>query len=269
MGLRVVKKTRIYEDIVEQIRQLVAHGHLKPGDQLPPERELSDKFQVSRASVREAIRALESMGLVTSRSGEGTYVATSIEAIFAPLAAALLKGKDTLIHIFEARKVLEPEIAAIAAERATPAEVSNLTRILREQAQAIAFGGTGVEADNAFHSALAHATKNTFFLRLNDTIVDSLIEARRQYLQTPGRAARSLAGHREILKAIQAEDPDATKRAMLAHLETIEESILFKPTTHTRKEAATAKNGSWSSSGRAVGIEGLPRKRRNGYDRLG
>jgi GntR family transcriptional repressor for pyruvate dehydrogenase complex len=226
MTLTVVKKKRIYEDIVAQIKGLLAEGGLKPGDQLPSERELSERFQVSRASVREAIRTLESMQLVEIRSGEGTYVAASIDVLLSPFASLILQQKDSLLEIFEARKIVEPEIAALAAERVASDEIEELETILERQAHEIAQGETGVEADTAFHSTLAKAAKNKIFLKLNDAIVDSLRETRELSLQTRGRPARSLAGHRNILEAIRTRDPTMARQAMLEHLVAIEHNIL-------------------------------------------
>lgn len=229
MILKAIKKTRVYEDIVAQLKDLIASGKLKPGDQLPSERELSETFQVSRASVREAIRSLESMGLIQIRQGEGTYIASSVETLLASVAFTIRKQRDPLLEVFEARKILEPAIAALAAERATAEEVGALEAILKEQAQRVAAGETGVETDTRFHSSLADAAKNEVLLRLNDAIVDRLRETRERSLQTQGRPARSLAGHREILHAIQSKDPVKAREAMLAHLETIEHNVLKSP----------------------------------------
>lgn len=226
MALRAVKKHRVHEEIVEQIRAEVAGGRLKPGDQLPSERDLSERFQVSRASVREAIRSLESMGLVMIKNGEGTYVSSGPEILLSPLVSVILQQKDVLLDIFEARKVIESEIAALAARRACPEEIQQMEEILEEQARRIAQGDTGVEADTAFHSLLTQCTKNKVFLRLNDAIVDSLRETRERSLQTHGRPARSLAGHRKILRAIRARDPARARRAMLEHLSAIERNVL-------------------------------------------
>lgn len=236
MTLRAVKKKKIYEDIVGQIQGMLADGDLKSRDQLPSERELSERFQVSRASVREALRTLESMGLVEIKSGEGTYVAASVETLLTPFASAILQQKDALLDIFEARRIVEPEIAALAAERANPEELEQLEAILEEQARQIAEGETGVEADTAFHSTLAQAAKNGVFLRLNDAIVDSLRETRERSLQTHGRPARSLAGHREILEAIRSRDPAMAREAMLKHLDAIEQNIILKPAESVGKE---------------------------------
>lgn len=229
MTLTAIKKKRIYEDIVAQVRGLLADGRVKAGDQLPSERELSDRFQVSRTSVREALRTLESMGLIEIKSGEGTFITSTVETLLSPLASAILQQKGVLLEIFEARKIVEPEIAALAAERASPEELEQLEGILREQARQIAEGETGVEADTAFHSTLAQAAQNKVFLKLNDAIVDSLRETRERSLQTHGRPARSLAGHREILEAVRTKNPARAKKAMLEHLDAIEHNIL-KPT---------------------------------------
>jgi GntR family transcriptional repressor for pyruvate dehydrogenase complex len=235
MALRAVKKKRIHEEIIAQIRDQLAEGRWKPEDRLPSERELSERFRVSRASVREAIRALESLGLVTIKTGEGTFVASGSEVLLSPLVSIILQQKDVLLDIFEARKLIEPEIAALAAKRGSPEEIRRLEEILEDQAREIARGDTGVEADSAFHSLLTQSTKNKVFLRLNDAIVDSLRETRERSLQIHGRPARSLAGHREILKAVRAKDPARARRAMLQHLSAIERNVLRPTTSESRK----------------------------------
>lgn len=224
--LKAVKKTRVYEDIVTQLKDLIAQGRLKSGDQLPSERELSDTFKVSRASVREALRALESVGLLESRQGEGTYVARSVESLFQPLAAAIYQQKDELLQTFETRKLIEPQIASLAAQRATPEEVAEFEAILKVQADDIGGGGSGVEADTRFHLALARATKNRVVLRLIETFVDWLKESRELSLQVEGRPSKSLAGHRQILAAIRSRSPERARKAMLSHLEAIEKNVL-------------------------------------------
>src|SRR5208337_39888 len=131
--LKAVEKKRVYEDIVKQIQDLIEEGRMKKGDQLPTERDLAETFKVSRASVREAIRTLESMRLVESRQGNGTFViASSEESLVRPLAAALFQEKDHLIDIFYIRQIVEPHIAEIAAENATPDEIKELEAIMKE-----------------------------------------------------------------------------------------------------------------------------------------
>jgi GntR family transcriptional repressor for pyruvate dehydrogenase complex len=204
----------------------VSAGQIKPGDRLPSERELSGKFRVSRASVREAIRALESQGLVEIRIGAGTYIASPVHTLLSPLASVTLQQRDVLLDIFEARKTIEPEIAALAARRAGSEEIERMEEVLVEQERQIASGDTGVEADTAFHALLAQAAKNKVFLKLNEAIVDSLYETRERSLTIGGRPARSLEGHREILRAVQARNPARARLAMLAHLRAIEANVL-------------------------------------------
>src|SRR5438477_1312115 len=148
MDLAPIKSTRIYEEIVRQIKAMIAEGRLKSGDQLPPERDLAEKFLVSRTSVREALRALESVGLIEIRPGEGTFVKeVSVEALVEPLALVLLSQREMIGDLFEARRMLEPVIAGLAARRASREEVTEMERILDEQAKAIAAGNTGLAQD--------------------------------------------------------------------------------------------------------------------------
>ncbi len=234
MALSVVTRQGVHEGIVSQLRQLVTGGQFKPGDRLPSEREVSEKLRVSRASVREAIRALESLGLVEIRIGAGTYVASPAHTLLSPLASVTLQQRDVLLDIFEARKTIEPEIAAFAARRAGPEEIERMDEILAEQERQIASGETGVEADTAFHALLAQAAKNKVFLKLNEAIVGSLYEARERSLTIGGRPVRSLQGHREILRAIRARDAAGARKAMLVHLRAIAENVL--PSRRTQPE---------------------------------
>src|SRR5256712_213293 len=120
MEVAPIKSTRIYEEIVRQVKQMIAEGRLKSGDRLPPERDLAEKFVVSRSSVREALRALESLGLVEIRAGEGTFVReVSVESLIEPLALMMVSPREAIAERSEARHLLEPRIAALAARRRT------------------------------------------------------------------------------------------------------------------------------------------------------
>src|SRR5215472_3422191 len=118
LGVRQVRRTRVYHEIVDQIRELIADGRIKPGDRLPPERELAELFKASRNSVRDAIRVLEQMGLTESRQGDGTYVrSVSAEDLAEPLALIVLQSRTQMRELLEVRRVLEPALAEFAAER--------------------------------------------------------------------------------------------------------------------------------------------------------
>jgi GntR family transcriptional repressor for pyruvate dehydrogenase complex len=230
-SLKAVEKKRAYEDIVQQVLNLIENGKLKRGDQLPSERELTDAFKVSRTTVREAIRTLESMKLLQCRQGNGTYVlASSEEALIQPLAAALFHANDDIRDIFYVRKIIEPHVAHQAAVNATPKEIEEMEKILREQEACIGRGESVVETNTLFHNHLAKTAKNPVMERLLLALIDLLHQMGEEYLmeeERDKRAQRSLGGHKRVLTAIKNGDGDVALKAMLQHLEDIE-GIIFQ-----------------------------------------
>jgi GntR family transcriptional repressor for pyruvate dehydrogenase complex len=227
VDLTPIKSVRIYEEIVRQVKAMIAEGRLRSGDQLPPERELAEKFLVSRASVREALRALESLGLIAIRPGEGTFVREiSVEALVEPLALVMLSQREAIAELFEARRLLEPTIAGLAATRATPDEIHEMQRILDEQAREVGSGRTGLVQDAQFHAAIGTAAHNRAITRIAHAIMDLLTQSREESLGTPGRPTRSHADHRRILQAIARRRATAAERAMLDHLIAVERLVL-------------------------------------------
>ncbi len=225
--LEPIKSTRIYEEIVRQIRALIADGQLKSGDRLPPERDLAERFRVSRTSVREALRALESTGLIEIRPGEGTFVREiSVEALVEPLALVILTQREAIAELYEARRLLEPPIAALAARRASDEAIAELGRILDAQAREVAAGGTGLAQDAAFHTTIAHSAHNRAITRIVTALMDLLAQSRDESLQTPGRPQRSHQDHRRVLAAIQSRDAEAARQAMLDHLVAVEALVM-------------------------------------------
>jgi len=225
--LKAIKKTRLYEEVVRQLHQLIEAGKLKAGDRLPAERELADTFRVSRTSVREAIKTLESEGFVLTRPGSGTFIAAvNVETLIQPFATLLSRGKDALIDLVEMRRLVEPGIAALAAERATPADLLRLKEIFQTQDQQIKRGESGVDSDAEFHLAIGQATHNAALQRLVSSIVEILKPMRERSLQTPGRVHDSLASHRELLVAIERHDPESARQAMQRHIEAVEQNLL-------------------------------------------
>ncbi len=235
--LKAIKKTRIYEEVVSQIHDLIREGKFKTGDQLPSERELAETFKVSRTSVREALRALETQGLVVSRTGTGTFIADlPIESLVAPLATLLIEEKNALADIFEMRKLIEPHIASLAAERATKRDIERMKRILEKQREEVDRGATGVEEDAEFHFSIGRATQNQALEKLVSGLMDILSHSREESLQTPGRSQASLESHHKILSAIQDHDKEKARAAMLRHIEQVEENVSLskKKRTHIR-----------------------------------
>jgi GntR family transcriptional repressor for pyruvate dehydrogenase complex len=222
-----VKKTKLYEKIAQQIKEMMRDGQLKPGDKLPPERELAERFQVSRSSLRDAIRMLEVMGLVAPRQGEGTIVCeVSAESLMNPLSSMLLHKRELVSELLDLRRMIEPPLAARAAARATNAEISRMENILKRQKLKVDRGELAVEEDSEFHYAIAEAAKNTVVLKVVDVFMDLLRESRARSLQVQGRLQKSFVGHLLIFRAIKRRNASAAEVAMRRHIKEIERIVL-------------------------------------------
>jgi GntR family transcriptional repressor for pyruvate dehydrogenase complex len=216
-----VRKNKVFEEVAKQIQQRII-DQLKPGDVLPPERELAEMFGVSRSSVREAIRSLEVMGLVEPRRRVGTLVRElNAVSILNPLTTALLKTVSINTELLDVRRIIEPPLARRAAMNATPAQIADLEDILRRQEERVSRGELGVEEDAAFHYSIALAANNAVMLKVVDVLMDLLRETRQRSLETEGRAIKSYQGHCRILAALKAHDGAAAEDAMRRHLDEI------------------------------------------------
>jgi len=230
MNLKPIRTKKIYEQIVEQIGILVADGKLKPGDRLPSERELVERFQVSRASIREAISALELMGLIEVRAGEGTYIRqVNIDAVIAPLAWMLFIEKDTDLELYEVRKILEVEAAGMAAERGDEDEIRDLYEALEVMRMDLDIDRLGEEADHHFHFAIARATHNKILIRLMNTISDTmrktLKSSRSKLYEDKSTPERLYQEHFSIYEAIKEHNMKKAEQLMLGHLVGVENQL--------------------------------------------
>ena len=221
-----VRKNKVYEEVARQIERLILKK-LKPGDKLPSERELAEALDVSRSSIRDAIRGLELMGLVEPRQGAGTIVReVSTDTLVNPFAS-ILKHKQALVgELLDFRKMLEPPLAARAATHASPDEISEMEEILQRQEKRLSRGETTIAEDAEFHYSVALASGNSVVLKVLDILMDLLRDSRERSLQVEGRPQKSLAGHRRILAAIKRHDAEAAKAAMRRHIEDVEEIVL-------------------------------------------
>jgi len=221
-----VRRYRLYQDIVAQIEALLDRGDLRPGDQLPTERTLAEQFQVSRASVREALRALELLGIVETHAGGGTFVRRAVAGDLARPLSALINRGHPIADVIEVRGLIEPALAARAAERVMPEELVELREIVAAQERKVAAGESYVEEDTRFHEIIGRAARNELLVTMLTAVFDVLRASREEWLQTNARAHASLDAHRRILAALEAHDPAAAREASAGHIRAVGEGIL-------------------------------------------
>jgi GntR family transcriptional regulator, transcriptional repressor for pyruvate dehydrogenase complex len=223
-----VRRNKVYEEVAKQIERLILKK-LKPGDKLPSERELAEMLQVSRSSIRDAIRSLELVGLVEPRQGAGTIVRErSAESVVNPFGKALKRRKELVTELLDFRKMLEPPLAARAATHASAEDISEMEEILQRQEAKQVAGDVAIAEDAEFHYSIALASGNSVVLKVIDTLMDLLRDTREYSLQVEGRSEKSLAGHQRILAAIKRHDAESAKAAMRRHIEDVEEIVLNK-----------------------------------------
>ena len=223
-----LKRKHLHEQIADSIQDLIASNQLQPGKQLPSERDLANRLGVSRNTVREAIRSLEQRGLVKMRPGSGTYVtevtpqvvADSIERYFA-------FGSCSHEDLVKLREVLEPEVAALAAEHSTSEDLARLKELVEDMEDA--FFEDDVEhyavTDTNFHVALALASHNELII----AITSALQQIMRVWIEAQSKTFRLDKGafsHRAVCEAIAARSPDRTREAMRVHMSATRSALL-------------------------------------------
>ncbi len=222
--LQAVRRARLFEEVMVQLAQLIRQGRLRPGDRLPPERELAERLTVSRATIREALRVMQLQGLIESRHGSGNFIAGG-----RPEELALALNHLALNDIFECRMLIEPSIAALAAQRAADDDVARLEQILREQGRKVARNLSTAKLDIAFHTALAEATHNRALLQVGAELIKVLAPSRTRSLQSPQRAQFSLLSHRRIFEAIKARNATEARYAMEQHIRMVDMALFGLP----------------------------------------
>ncbi len=220
---RAVKASRLFEQIVQQVEESILKGQLKPGDQLPAERDLAQRFGVSRTAVREAVKTLREKGLVEAYSGRGTFVTNGTsQAIRQSLDLMIrINQQEGSAHLAELRFVLEPEIAGLAAERIEDQLLSTMREAVTVMDRNLRDPDAYVEADLDFHLALAEAAGNPLILSLLDSIVGLLREQRSRIFNVERGPERGQYHHKRILAAVESRDVDAARVAMREHLKQV------------------------------------------------
>lgn len=222
---KTIRSSRLYQQIVKQIEGSIEKGDLKPGDQLPAERELALQFGVSRTAVREAVKALHEKGLVEAYPGRGTFITSETSNSIRLTFDRMIKSvhSEGALHLVEVREILEPEIAALAAMRANEESLSELREAIAIMDSAKDEPDEFIEADLDFHLALAEAAANPLILSLIDSIVGVLREQRLRIFRVEGGPERGQHHHNRILEAIENHDSKGARDAMRAHLQQVRE----------------------------------------------
>jgi GntR family transcriptional repressor for pyruvate dehydrogenase complex len=227
-----IKKTRVAEGIADRIRVLILDGAFPAGQPLPAERQLAEQFGVSRGSVRDAFRMLETIGLLATRHGQGTFPQElDVDRLVAPLASVLSYRHDLQDELMDVRRMFEPAVARVAATRVTDEDLADLRRILVAQRKKLKTGRSAIVEDTAFHEVLARATGNRVVVSIMATLNDLLVESRKLTLKQKGRPGRSILGHEAVVAALQRRDPEAAAEAMREHIDQIADLVQHASTS--------------------------------------
>ncbi|MED3891414.1 FadR/GntR family transcriptional regulator [Peribacillus frigoritolerans] len=231
MVYKKIKPKKIYEEVSDELYEMIRSGSLKPGEQLDSIQQLAENFQVGRPAIREALSALSSMGLIEIKQGEGTFVKTFDPAIMNhPLSAALLMDQDNIKHLLEVRKILESGTAEVAAKKRTEENLIELKDMLFNMEKVSDDEELSDKADISFHVAVANASQNELLITLmnhvSELMTEKMRDIRRAALYSEEMTLKQLyEQHVRIYDAIVAQDEDGARSAMLFHLQSVEESL--------------------------------------------
>ena len=227
MSFGTFKKSAISEDITARLLTMIKEGELKPGAKLPPERELAEIMQVSRPSLREALRALSIMNIIEIRQGDGTYV-TSLEPelLVEHLDFIFSLSDNTIVELFKARRIVEVGLAAMAAEQITDEEITKLEICLAHAIENVDNHTAFLQADVELHEAIIDAARNPFLKRFMASIYHLGRASRSRTVEIPGVVNQVVEDHQTIVAAMKARDPEKARQAMLQHLNNVETRLL-------------------------------------------
>lgn len=215
------RKLTTGDEAIERIRDLIMSGRYRPGDRLPPEHELAADVGVSRNALREAVRALRLVGVLDVRQGDGTFVtALKPESLLGGtgFVAELLTG-ETVLELYEARRLVEPPLAALAAARIDDATLQTLEGLLQVMEEADGFEDHMVDADMAFHRTISQASGNSLLASLIDNLSGRTLRLRVIRGRTePGLVERTRLEHRAIFQALHDRDPEMARTAAAMHI---------------------------------------------------
>lgn len=230
MEFKPIKNKRVYVQVIDQIKKLIYDGELKRGDKLPSERKLREQLNVSRASIREAFSALEMIGLIESRHGEGTFIKENIDKnILEPLSLLLLLEENSKEELVELRRVLEVDAVRLAAERISAEELKELEEYIDMLSSSSGVEEKSIEADRKFHYTIAKACKNKVLyytmISISEAMDFHIKYTRTKLVSSQKTISQFLEQHQTIYEAIKNHDGNAAMQAMQQHLDYVEKLI--------------------------------------------
>ena len=222
-----LERSSVAEQVAKRLLGLVQSRNLKPGDQLPPERELAVLMQVSRPSLREALRGLQILGVLKTRQGGGVTV-SSLEAadMLGPLQFLITLNEENVNALYEARCLTEGGIARMAAERISTTALDRLRGLLKTQSGLLDDPVSFRVSDTEFHRVIAEGAGNPFLARVSGAFYVLGMEYRRIAAETPGVIRQSFDDHGAIVAALAARDCDAAAASMIAHMTHVQDSTV-------------------------------------------
>ena len=219
-----VKHVKVSDEIVNQIKALISEGKLKPGDRLPPERDLIKEFGVSRPSLREALNSLVAVGFLEVK-GKRTFIKSMAESMQNSLSLLLKTDTKKIFDLIEVRKALEAWSSFLAAQRATEEDIKQLENIIEEMKKAFEEGRSWEKQDADFHLGIAQATHNTIQTHMMSTIYDLLRESVARVFKDRSKVKKLLDHHYRIFSAIKNHSPEKAREKTLDHLNYVESEV--------------------------------------------
>jgi GntR family transcriptional repressor for pyruvate dehydrogenase complex len=220
-----IARRKTYELVADRLLALIAARHLQPGDPIPAERELVESYRVGRSSVREALRMLESRGLIEALGNGSFAVAEFRSSLGESLGLLLSVDEADERELFEVRRILESETAALASERREAEHLVRMAAAIEEMEEGLDNERSYIAADLSFHLTIAEASGNRLASHLMHAIRGQMQQALGTAFLVPGGPQRSVAQHREILDAIEARRPDEARLVMHAHIQRVEREM--------------------------------------------
>jgi GntR family transcriptional repressor for pyruvate dehydrogenase complex len=218
-----LERQKLYRQVAEQIQSSVMRGDLNAGDRLPSERDLAEQLGVSRTVIRDALRLLEERGLIAINVGDGTYVSEIQPKSISESISLYVKQKQTsYAHLAQVRRMIEVEIAVLAAKNATPENIERLEQAVEDSERSIHSLQEFVPSDIRFHELLAEASQNPLLPMLLTPISEPLHDLSSRASSLPGAPEDALNHHKNILKCIKQKDWKGARLAMNAHLDSAE-----------------------------------------------